>query len=114
MEQDVLANDQHVKDARAKLIAASAHAAQVRETYEDDVRNSQDMVNLRRALAEARVNAVVAQTYSADTCWAAGQALNYAYYQQASKYRNQANYGWSPYGYAGYGYGSANAYGPRY
>ncbi|HZL37075.1 MAG TPA: hypothetical protein VFC78_17280 [Tepidisphaeraceae bacterium] len=98
MENALLAADSDVKAARDKMMAVSRRARDIRQGFDDSIRDNPRVLQARRNLEDARVSLIEAQAYVSASSLASDTALNYSYYL----HRND-NGGVSGAGYGGYG-----------
>lgn len=102
MEIAALNADPSLKDARDRMVAASARVSEMRSNFDDSLRDDTQIADARRHLEDARINLITAQAYLSATSVAGGSAMDYAYYLHGST---------QPRVYDPYGYG-AGPYSP--
>ena len=103
MESAALDKDPDLKDARQKMVQASAKVSQMRAQFDASIRFNPQILQARRNLEDARVALITAEAYRDAAAAAGAVATDYAYYRHRWDYVHQ-NDSFGPYGY-GYGYG---------
>jgi hypothetical protein len=105
MEQQALANDPDVVQARDRFIEAGTKLAQTKNQFEDSMRYHPDVETARAKVGDAQVAAVTTAAYSRALVRVTEEAIDYAYFINRKPQR---------YGYAGYDYGNTGYYGQPY
>jgi hypothetical protein len=108
MERDALEGNDKVRQARADLAAAGARLAELRARSDETARNNPDIARARTDLEDARVARVTAETYLRGANRAAGEALDFAWWNHRYDYNRNLYDGYPP--YYGYGYSSYSYY----
>ena len=105
MEAAALDKDDALKDARQKMVQASARVADLRTQFDLSVRNNPQILQARRNLEDARVALITSQAYLNAASAAGYLATDYAYYRHRADYlRSYNTYGWDFWGPGGYRY----------
>ena len=105
MEADALEKDDALKDARQKMVQASARVAELRAQFDLSVRNNPQILMARRNLEDSRVALITSQAYLTAAASAGYLATDYAYYRHRADYlRSYNTYGWDFWGPGGYRY----------
>lgn len=116
MEAAAVAADPRVKSARQRLVDASKRVSDLRQQYDDTVRNDPQIIAARRSLEDARIMALGAGTTWIEANRVANIGLDFAYGLNQGPYSNNiynSGYGnpYGPYGYGNLGYGYNNGIG---
>jgi hypothetical protein len=104
MEAAALAAEPEVASARKRLVGAAARVAELRQQFDEAVRNSPEVMLARKTVADARVAALAADAAYIEAANVANVAFDYAYYLRNNPYPYVNNYPYYNY-YGGYGYG---------
>jgi hypothetical protein len=103
MESIVLSNNTELADARKHMIAASQKTVQMRNDFDESLRDNPQILAARENLEDARVALITSQAYLNGSSIVSSAALDYAYYlhrNDVGRYDPYANgYGsaYSPY-----------------
>jgi hypothetical protein len=92
MEQLALESNAEAKDAQSKFRQASARVSELREDFDDALRNDRDLLAARQNLEDARMARVTASAYLKGASIAAEEALDFAYYLNRYSRYNGAGY----------------------
>ena len=114
-ENEALAKNNAVQDARRNLMEARQRVSQLRGKLDDQVRNDDNIVAARKSFWDAKINRLGAEAYLRGTLEARYIALRYVYdVNKYNKYGQGYQYaGGYPYS-CGYGFGyTMNPYVPR-
>jgi hypothetical protein len=106
LEAAALANNEEVKQARQRLVDATARIFRIRNEFNRTLRSNSAVQTARGQYEDARVAQLAADAYLIGTLDAAEIAIDYAYYvHRYDRYRYQPVYDHYNYGYGGgYGY----------
>jgi hypothetical protein len=105
MEAAALSAEPEVLNARRRLVAAATRTAELRQQFDETVRNSPEVQLARKILADARVAALAADAAYIEAAHVANVAFDYAYYLRNNPYPYAVNYPYYPYYGGGYGGG---------
>lgn len=103
MEAAAISADPRVRQARERLVQASARVSELRDQFDEAVRTSPEVIAARQAVADARVAALAADAAYQDASRVARVAMDYAYYLYDHPYPYVINSPYYPY-YGGGGY----------
>ena len=98
MEVTALKSDPKVADTRGKLMTAGKRVRDMRDGFDNTIRNSPDLASLRAKIADAKIAYITAESFRDGAVEAANTALDYAYYK--NRYSGNGSYGFE-YGYSG-------------
>ncbi|HEV2296474.1 MAG TPA: hypothetical protein VGR35_21700 [Tepidisphaeraceae bacterium] len=106
-EVEALRSSPEVSEARERLVAASERVTNLRQRFDQDLRDDPDLIAARRAVFDQKVAHVASQAYLAGLKEARGIALDYAYFVR--RYNPYRVMGYDRYGFhrSYYGYGGA-------
>lgn len=98
LESDALARDSSYQDARRKYVAAAQHVIELRQANALTVATDNDLIALRRQVAEARIAKITSAAYLDSAVRARNIAVNYATYARDSERYRPASGSWYPLG----------------
>jgi hypothetical protein len=101
-EMNVLADSDEVRSARRNYVEAANRVRSLRQQFENEIRESIDLADLRRAKQEALVRRLATQAYFASSIRAREIALDYAYYSRNRDRYTPGNAYDSDYSYSNY------------
>lgn len=99
LEAAALDKDDALKDARQKLVQASARVAALRANFDASVRSNPQILMARRNLEDARVALITSEAYFNAATLAAGVATDSFYYRHRWDGLAAPQFVWGPYGY---------------
>lgn len=99
MEAAVLDHDSALRDARQKMLDASAKVASMRAEFDASIRSNPHILEARRNLEDARVATVASEAYLNAASIAGATATDYSYYRHRWDGVSSGGYAWNPYGY---------------
>lgn len=105
MEREAIEANQALLDARSRLVDAAGRVSEIRQEFDNSLREDPDLLAARRVLEDARIGKVATAAYLRGSMLAAEEAVDFAWYL----HRRDAQVAYDPYydGYYGYGrYGS--------
>ena len=109
LERAALERDSDYQNARKRYLDAASRTADLRSAQAIAVAGDDTLQSLRKAVADARIEKLTAQTYYASSIVAQYNAVNYALrYREVDRNHGYGN-GYA--GYGGYGYGYGGSYG---
>jgi len=92
MEQLALESNAEAKDAQTRLRQASTRVSELRQDFDDALRNDRDLLAARQNLEDARMARLTASAYLKGATIAAEEALDFAYYLNRYSRYNGAGY----------------------
>ena len=98
MERDAIEKSDELKAARVRLMAAAQKVSELRQGFDDSVREDPDLIAARNALEDARIGKVATAAYLRGALIVADEADAFAWYL----HRRDAQVGYNPYSYDGY------------
>jgi hypothetical protein len=105
MEREAVEASDDLRAARARLVAAAQKVSELRQDFDNSLREDPDLLAARRVLEDTRVARVTAAAYLKGSRMVAEEAVNFAHYL----HRYDSQVAFDPYGgYYGrsrYGYG---------
>jgi hypothetical protein len=106
MEREAEQASEELRAARVRLVEAARKVSELRQDFDNSIREDPDLLAARRVLEDARIGKVATAAYLQGSRMAADQAVDFAYYL----HRRDAQVGYDP-NYDGYyGYGRYGAY----
>ncbi|HEX8340133.1 MAG TPA: hypothetical protein VF624_04425 [Tepidisphaeraceae bacterium] len=110
LEQDALERDADYQSARGRYLTAATAVQQQRQSVALMIAKDDELRQLRRQVAESRINKLASAAYLSSTIRARDISLDYASFYRRSGYLNN-NYGGYVNGFQPFGYGSGYGYG---
>lgn len=98
LETDALARDSAYQDARRKYVAAAQRVIELRQANALTIATDDDLLTLRRQVAEARIAKLTSAAYLDSAVRARNIAVRYAVYSRDSERYRPASGSWYPLG----------------